>query len=211
MPKRFSMSCLWRRGGTLIFYTCKNFEHDYAFAHSLSVCLIAIRIGLRLQFDRQRLKNLGLLSLFHSPEAIKFSKEILNTFQPDQQLNQIVRLVDVYDALTHPPAYRHPTTPFDTLAAMIKNHEFFGRDLLKVLLEEISLYPRGSWVELSTKEIGRVIEVNENLPLRPTVKIFIDWQGKYFVQPKTIDLAKDNLVYVLRPLTEGEIKKIIEV
>lgn len=195
-------------GQSLLLYTSKIFDEDYIFAHSLNVCLISIRIGLRLNFDKERLKDLGFLALTHAGKDMGFPEELLKRLGHDKEMDEIMKLADVYDALTHPPTYRHAMIPRETLESIIDSSGFFNRRLIKILLEELSLYPKGSWVQLSNKQIGKVISVNKALLLRPTVKVFIDWQGSYLKEAKIIDLSKDSAIHVLRPLTGEEIKHI---
>jgi HD-GYP domain-containing protein (c-di-GMP phosphodiesterase class II) len=194
----------------LLLYNSKVFDKDYISAHSLDVCLISIRIGLRLGFEKGRLKDLGFLALTHASQDMGFPKELVEGLRRDQKMEEIVRLADIYDAITHPPTYRDGMIPRETLESMICCYDFVDRSLLKIILEEISLYPKGTWVELSTKEIGRVIKVNRGLPLRPEVEVFVDWEGNYLEEPKTVDLSQKNLIRVVRPLTEEEIKHIKE-
>ena len=190
----------------LLLYTNKIFDKDYIFSHSLNVCLVSLRIGLRLGFDKKRLKDLGLGALTHASKDMKFPEGLLKGIKHDKESDEITKLADVYDALSHPPSYRHAMTPRETLGSIINTDKFFDPRLIKILLEELSFYPKGSWVQLSTNEIGGVIKAKKELPLRPTVKVFIDWEGNYLKEAKTIDLSKKNTIYVLRPLTEEEIK-----
>jgi len=200
----FIIETLSSQGESLLLYTSKIFDEYYIFAHSLNVCLISIRIGLRLNVDKERLKGLGFLALTHAHKDMGFPEELFKSIRHDNAMAEIMRLADVYDALTHPPAYRHAMIPNQTLEAIIDSDKLFDRGLIKILLEELSFYPKGSWVQLSTKEIGRVTKINKGLLLRPTVKLYFDSQGRYLEETRTVDLSKDNLIYVLRPLTEEE-------
>lgn len=205
----FIIEMLSSGGEFLLLYTSKIFDEDYIFAHSLNVCLISISIGLKLRsFDEEHLKELGFLALTHAGKDVGFPEELIKRVKHEKEMDEIIKLADVYDALTHPPAYRHAMTPIETLESVIKGDRFFDKRLVKILLKELSLYPKGSWVQLSTKEIGKVIKINKGLLLRPTVEVFIDWEGRHLEERKIVDLSKNNLIYILRPLTEEEIKNI---
>jgi|GEM_PF-2685715 len=195
---------------SLLLYTSKIFEKDYIFAHSLNVCLIAVRVGMKLKFSKKRLKDLALIALIHAGKDMEFAEGLLEQSGQDKEMEDIFKLADVYDALTHPPAYRHTMMPDETLKTIIESDKYFDRRIVKTLLEELSLYPRGTWVQLSTKEIGRVIAINKGMLLRPKVKIYIDWQGRDIDEPKTVDLSQKSLIYITRPLTEEEAKNIME-
>ena len=97
-----------------------------------------------------------------------------------------------------------------TSVFLFHSDKFFPPHLTKILLEELSLYPEGSWVMLSTREIGRVDKVNKGLILRPKVIIFIDGKGKRLKKKKEIDLAVQKFLYILRPMQHDEIKGLIE-
>jgi HD-GYP domain-containing protein (c-di-GMP phosphodiesterase class II) len=194
-------------GECLLLNTSRIFDEDYIYAHSLNVSLLSIRIGLRLKFDNVRLMHLGLLALTHAGKDIELPEELSAKIQHDKELDEIIRLADVYDALTHPPAYRHAVIPRETLETIISSDELFDRRYQKILIEELSLYPKGSGVQLSSNEIARVTRVNKGLLLRPVVKVIIDRQGQYLEKGRTVDLSKENSIYVLRPVPEEEMGK----
>ena len=204
----FLIEKLSSEGHSLLLCTGKIFGKNYIFVHSLDVCLIPIRIGIRLRFEKERLKDLGFFALTHAEKDIGFPEKPLKNIIHDKEMDEIIRLADVYDALSHPPAYRHSMLPRETLETIIKSDRFFDRRLIKVLLDELSFYPKGSWVQLSSNEMGKVIKVNKGLLLRPIVEVFMDWEGNYLEKKKIVDLAKNYSIYVLRPLTEEDIKHI---
>ena len=76
------------------------------------------------------------------------------------------------------------------------------------ILKEISFYPRGSWVKLSTEEIGKVIKVNKGQTLQPTVAVFIDSKGYHLKEKKIVDLSQNNFIYIKKPLSEEDIKQM---
>lgn len=204
----FIIEKLSSEGGSLLLYISKIFDQDYIFAHSLNVCLISLRIGMKLELENDRLKDLGFLALVHASKDAGFPEGLLEKIKQDKELDEIIRLADVYDGQSHPPAYRHGIIPHETLASIIGAGKLFDPGLVKILLSELSLYPKGSWLQLCTGQIGKVISTNKEYPLRPVVKIFIEHMGE--IEEKIIDLSKNNLIYVLRPVAAGEIKDIKE-
>ena len=75
--------------------------------------------------------------------------------------------------------------------------------MVKMLLEELTLYPEGSWVELNSREIGKVVKLNADMPLRPVLEIVTGTR-------KIMDLSKNMLIYVVKSLTGEEVKKAEE-
>ena len=81
---------------------------------------------------------------------------------------KILGLADTYTSLTVPPSARPRLRPHEAVREIVKSrHESFPSTLIKALLSEISVFPPGTVVRLNTEEIGRVIAVNRNHPLRP--------------------------------------------
>jgi len=193
--------------GALLLYAGKIIEDEYSFSHALNVSLISARLGVCSHFIEARLKNLILSGLLHSCEDMDIPKEFSQVIEKDSQVEAIVGLADIYDSLTHPPTYRGSMTSFETLTSMIEAGKF-DRHLVKSLLEELSLYPINSWVELSTDEIGQVIEAKKAFLLRPTVKVVLDWNGNRLKEEKIIDLTKKSTIHVTRPLTKEEVSNI---
>ncbi|MDP8298653.1 MAG: hypothetical protein P9L88_01930 [Candidatus Tantalella remota] len=172
-------------------------KEDYHIAHSLNVCLIAIKMGIKLKYQKRRLKDLALFALDHAEEYIGIPADLLAWVEHDKEIDGIVKLADVYDSLTHPPSYRHELTTADTLMSIIDSQNFFAPDIVKMLMREISLYPIGCMVELNNGEIGEVVETNEKMPLRPVIRILT---GRKI----NIDLSKEGLIRIIRAITKEE-------
>ena len=117
---------------------------------------------------------------------------------------KILGLADMYTGLTVPPTARPRLRPHEAVREIVKSrHEAFPSALIKALLSEISVFPPGTVVRLNTEEIGRVVAVNRNHPLRPRVEIMADSKGQRLPAPKTIDLSEAPFLYITGPVTEG--------
>jgi HD-GYP domain-containing protein (c-di-GMP phosphodiesterase class II) len=117
---------------------------------------------------------------------------------------KILGLADAYTGLTVPPTARPRLRPHEAVREIVKSrNEAFPSPLIKALLSEISVFPPGTVVRLNTEEIGRVIAVNRNHPLRPRVEIMADARGQRLPTPKTVDLAESPFIYITGPVTES--------
>jgi len=186
---------------SLLLYCGKVSDEDYVYAHSLNVCLISVRIGVRLGYDRARLEAIGVAALMHSGRDTGFPEKVFEDAGHDKETEDIVKLADIYDTLTHPPSHRTEMTPCDTMTSVIDSCSFAQTQLVKILLEEISMYPEGSWVRLNTGETAKVIRINREFPLRPVVEVMRDAK-------RTEDLSQNKMIYIIRALTEKEVGKI---
>lgn len=81
----------------------------------------------------------------------------------------IVKLADVYEALTAVRPYKPSMSPTRAYRIMMDMHGHFDRSLLRRFIEINGVYPVGSRVQLSTGETARVIELTDSL-LEPVVR-----------------------------------------
>ena len=231
---------------------------DYVAVHQARVCVMALRIGGGVGYDRARLHPLGLaaalfdVGVWQLPEAVlrrvdalsgdelalwrshpKLSADIVGRFRPpDTHIVQtilehhereqgqgfpqglhgpaidpdakIIALVDTYAALTLPPSSRPRLRPHEAIRDIVKTrNDQFPSALIKALLSEISVFPPGTVVRLNTDEVGRVIAVNRNHPLRPKVEVLSDGKGQRLPAPKLIDLSEAPFLYITGPVGEG--------
>lgn len=120
---------------------------------------------------------------------------------------QIVGLCDTYESITHPRAYRGRRLPHETLRKLIElSGEAFDGALIKKLWETLSLFPPGSFVRLNTGEIGRVADINRNLPTRPVVRILLNAAGSRVKEERTVDLSKASGLVVEKAVDECSLK-----
>ena len=116
---------------------------------------------------------------------------------------KIIGLVDTYTAMTVPPSSRPRLRPHEAIRDIVKTrNDQFPSQLIKVLLSEISVFPPGTIVRLNTEEVGRVIAVNRNHPLRPQVEILADARGQRFGTAKVIDLSESPFLYITGPVDD---------
>jgi HD-GYP domain-containing protein (c-di-GMP phosphodiesterase class II) len=117
---------------------------------------------------------------------------------------KIVALADTYCGLTLPPSARPRLRPHEAIREIVKTrNDQFPSALIKALLSEVSVFPPGTVVRLNTEEVGRVIAVNRNHPLRPKVEIVTDAKGQRPLAPKLLDLSEAPFLYITGPVGEG--------
>ena len=121
--------------------------------------------------------------------------------EPDAK---VLGLADTYTGLTLPPTARPRLRPHEAVRDIVKaRHEAFPTPLIKALLSETSIFPPGTVVRLNTEEIGRVVAVNRNHPLRPRVEVMADPKGMRLPATKLVDLSEAPFIYIPGPVTEG--------
>ena len=118
----------------------------------------------------------------------------------------LVGIIDMFEAMTHTRPYRKKMSAYDALKEIINTgaHCLEPR-YVEALVRCIGLYSLGSWVELSTGEIGKVIETNKTSPLRPTVTVIYNSHGQKLTEGKIIDLSRQPVIYIRRVLSDEEL------
>ncbi|HET6675062.1 MAG TPA: HD domain-containing phosphohydrolase, partial [Nitrospiraceae bacterium] len=86
------------------------------------------------------------------------------------ELAQIIGLIDVFDALVSPRPYRRRFLPHEAMRELFINERTaYPREVMKALVEQLSVYPLGTKVRLNTGEEGIVIGINPKYPCRPVI------------------------------------------
>jgi HD-GYP domain-containing protein (c-di-GMP phosphodiesterase class II) len=121
---------------------------------------------------------------------------------------QIIGLADTYEALTHPRTFREGMIPFNVLQQIIRlGGRLFPSELVKVFIQEISVFPLGSNVRLSTGEVGTVVGINLGYPLRPLVQILFSSTGVPLEEEeREVDLKQEPMIYITGPVDPREKK-----
>ena len=121
-------------------------------------------------------------------------------------LAQVIGLADVFEALSHPRAYRSPYTALEALEQVSEmKGEYFEAGVVAALVNEISAFPLDSYVQLSTGAIAQVIGTNPENILRPEVLVRWDVDWTPLEPPRRLDLVEVPEVTIARALLEAEL------
>ena len=125
------------------------------------------------------------------------------------EMAQIIGAVDVFDALVTPRPYRRRFFPHEAVRELlVAERSAFPREIVKALVEQLSAYPLGTLVKLTTGEVGSVVGINEHYPLRPIValeaeKAAANGQGK-----REIDLSASPLVSIIETVESPDVARV---
>lgn len=91
------------------------------------------------------------------------------------KLARILKVADVYDAMTSRRSYHDPYLPSDVVEYIMgRSGMEFDPETVKILAEELPVYPVGCEVELSDGRRAIVAENHRGYVLRPTIKLLED-------------------------------------
>ncbi|HEX6985787.1 MAG TPA: HD domain-containing phosphohydrolase [Planctomycetaceae bacterium] len=112
-------------------------------------------------------------------------------------LSKVAGLADAYVALVSPRSHRPAMMPYHAMEKILRdaNRGLFDCGVVRALLRTLSLFPLGSYVELSDGRRARVLRAGEEYH-RPVVEIC----GGPPERPETIDLAEERTISVVRAL-----------
>lgn len=120
---------------------------------------------------------------------------------------QIIGVVDVFDALVSPRGYRRRYFPHEAVRElMVAERTAFPREVVKALVEQLSAYPLGTSVRLTTGEVGTVKRVNTSYPLRPVV--WIEGDPVRGQEPRQLDLSLTPLVSIVQTLEPPDVARL---
>ncbi|HYF82281.1 MAG TPA: HD-GYP domain-containing protein [Clostridia bacterium] len=104
---------------------------------------------------------------------------------------KIIAVCDVYEALTSDRPYRSKHTRSESVEYLLGSGNFyFNHEIVKALINTIVIYRYGQWVELSTKEIGVVIDDEvQGFNIKPKVMVYFNVEGRQLREPKLVDLS----------------------
>lgn len=108
-------------------------------------------------------------------------------------LGKIAGIVTFYDETTNPRGQTYPLAPSKAVAKLyeLRNTEF-QEELVVEFIRAIGLYPTGTLVELSTGEVGVVVEQNFERRLKPRVMLVLDSVKNPLRKPILLDLAEED-------------------
>lgn len=73
---------------------------------------------------------------------------------------------------------------------------YFDTKIVQTFFNNLSLYPLGSLVRLTTGEVGVVINVRKNLGPRPIIRIYYNRVNRPLTVPRDVDLGKELTVFI---------------
>ncbi|MCG6534693.1 MAG: HD domain-containing protein [Syntrophales bacterium LBB04] len=122
------------------------------------------------------------------------------------EMASIIGLIDTYVAMIKKRSYREKFVQTDAIKFIIREaRELFPPRVLKIFLNQISLFPVGALVRLNNKSVGRVTSTDKNQPLRPTVELLFDSEGNPSEKGEIIHLSENPLLYIVGSVDEKEI------
>jgi HD-GYP domain-containing protein (c-di-GMP phosphodiesterase class II) len=115
--------------------------------------------------------------------------------------DMVAAVCDVVDAVTTSRSYRAKMDVHRAVSILIRGSGIhFQTRIVNHFLRGIGRFPVGTFVLLSSGEIGVVCRVNSSALALPVIRIVFDQGGNRLPEPVTIDLYEQRDLYIERPL-----------
>jgi HD-GYP domain-containing protein (c-di-GMP phosphodiesterase class II) len=109
-------------------------------------------------------------------------------------LGKIAGIVTFYDEVTNPRGVSDPIAPSKAVSHLyqVRGVEF-QEDLVVEFIRAIGLYPTGTLVELTTGQVGIVLEQNFERRLKPKIMLLLNEFKQPIKKRRLLDLAADDI------------------
>lgn len=122
---------------------------------------------------------------------------------------KIIGLVDTFDAMIHDRPYRKSLAQHFSVKELVgSKNSMFSSKVIKAFLDEMGIFPVGSYVKLNNSEIGKVISTSREHPLRPTIEVIIDDHGNEVSGECVINIEKHPVLYVTAAVSDEELTSL---
>ncbi len=118
---------------------------------------------------------------------------------------KILSVVCSYEAISAPRQYKEAKSTHEAMIEMLRNvDKQYDDTLIKILVQNVSLFPIGGYVCLSNGKIGQVVDTNKFDPRTPVVQILGEKTDQGFPVAIQTDNEKIKITRVLTPEETAE-------
>ncbi len=106
---------------------------------------------------------------------------------------RIIGICQTYDELIHIKEIPH----YEAIEYLYgAGGYYFDSKIIEVFTENLAVYPMGSMVRLTNKEVGVVVNIRANKGPRPIVRVYYNAFNKVLKAAKDIDLGKEKTLFI---------------
>lgn len=118
----------------------------------------------------------------------------------------IIGLADTFDAMIHNRPHRKALAQYFSVKELVSlKNSLFPSRFIKTFLDEMGVFPAGSYVRLNNKETGIVISNSKSHPLKPTVKMMFNNLGEKLPEETIIKLEGHPVLYVTAAVSKEDL------
>ncbi|MBI9105488.1 MAG: HD-GYP domain-containing protein [Spirochaetales bacterium] len=120
---------------------------------------------------------------------------------------RILSVTDAFVAMSKDRPDRDSLLGYTAIRQILNdNSRRFDPAILKIFIQNIGIYPRGSIVILNNGAIGRIVQIRAAVPLRPGIQILVEERGRKPKKDKEfIDLFHEKNLFITRAVDPKEL------
>lgn len=123
---------------------------------------------------------------------------------------KIVAVADIYNSICSHRPYREAKSPYEAMEQIVLmcGKRLIDSKVVKAFLQCNSMFPVGSWVELSDQSKARVVAADPENYMKPFVSVIYDSNGVKVRYPFKQKLAENNDLKIVKALADGEVEPV---
>lgn len=115
------------------------------------------------------------------------------------ELDQVLALADYYENITWNPSNEIKTGQYEAVKTIIQQSgKMADCRIISAFLNVFGHFPPGSWVALSSGEIGLVIQATPFKPRSPLVHVYFDKDGNRLDEAIPLNLSEPSMPYIVK-------------
>tara|TARA_R110002049_G_scaffold2750_4_gene21876 strand:- start:16893 stop:18131 length:1239 start_codon:yes stop_codon:yes gene_type:complete len=117
------------------------------------------------------------------------------------QLSKIAAVADAYVGLVSNRWHRSGLIPYFAIEKILKSipQGLYDAKVVRALLNTISLFPIGSFIETNDGRVGRVVRATGGTYTKPVIELWNNRHRQF--EPDLVDLSKDSSIWVHRAVS----------
>lgn len=155
--------------------------------------------------EKIRIKDFHTDSIKALVSIVQQEQQFLSATTLTQAIHQytmVIHICDKYESLTHQKGYGEISSPIEAMKTLCdKMKDYFNQEIIKFFFNRLSIYPLGSYVQLSSLETAKIVKINDNFIMRPVVMVVLDAEGREKIPPVKLNLREKPTVYIKKALT----------
>ncbi|MDR0444587.1 MAG: HD-GYP domain-containing protein [Treponema sp.] len=120
---------------------------------------------------------------------------------------RIVSVADAFEAMVSKKSFRSSMGGYEAVKNLLAdNSRRFDPAVLLIFTKIMGIYPIGSIVRLNDNSVARVVKINSDAPIRPTIQMIIDAAGKVLKpgEGQTLDLLTVKGLFIKTAIDPAE-------
>jgi HD-GYP domain-containing protein (c-di-GMP phosphodiesterase class II) len=120
---------------------------------------------------------------------------------------KIIMVAGSFAAMTSDRPFRDALAGHAAVLQMLQqSNKMYDEQVLKALVQNVSLYPIGTYVQLANDQRGMVVDTNMDNPRAPRVKVVAGPNGERYAEQPIVDTGIETETKVVRAITAESLR-----